>query len=772
MPDDAVVRVVVQGESGDPATSLTQQSPSAQTPQPPQPPRQSKSPTSDYAVKEIGGKIGGYRFAVFKSGRGIEDFGTRAEADALVAKLQAQDAAKMSWVPPEMEAIPPSAPKGVLRDTQPPPPPPVYTPEPPISVGTPSERITSEVAGLSGGQPPEPPDQPPGGQPPEPPEEPKGEDEKELRKKQREADKQARYERWLIEQQARDEDKRRREEEREEQRQTREEEKRLKREQREEEKRQRDEERESKRQAKEDQRRIREEERERKRQEKEEEKQARYARKLLEEQDKDEEKRLRDEEREEQRQERENEKLRKQNILDVIPVHDPYDKARNRRKREIEKAQEEEAYKDLYGEEEVSDLDKLLEVANSLRGSIGGMLGPLVGAGLDLASGMRKQRAKDKRDKRRRDLLEEVEGELGAEEEVAEAEPAEVPTVTGAREPRLKVGPLTPEEAAREFEFYPDNPERDESLPWATVEPDLPEVLPADRGIGGGGKPPVPLARGAGGLGGAGGGAGGGLGGLGGMAGAAAAAGPIVALVMAAKELQERKERDIIDAIKANINVVGSTANFAAEPSADVAKNLDNFASTIDTATIAVNKVSKALYGSGLHAAVEIVTSVMHTFAGVLNNINQTADRYAEYSPAIAQAQAVAEIRQTMGDFRRAQKLGAEMSKFILAQSDVQQKFEDIKVKALNAMLPMITKALEMIEVLMNGGELTAKVISELMKPLTDIANAVGWIAGMQKDKDLPEPKDPTDLIMYSDRFKMTPNERDAEGEKGLVPFL
>lgn len=81
--------------------------------------------------------------------------------------------------------------------------------------------------------------------------------------------------------------------------------------------------------------------------------------------------------------------------------------------------------------------------------------------------------------------------------------------------------------------------------------------------------------------------------------------------------------------------------------------------------------------------------------------LNKTADKYAEYNPAIAQAQAMAEIKGIMGDMRRAQQSGPELVEFIKAQANMQQKWEDIKIKILMAIAPSISAILDAVSQLL-----------------------------------------------------------------------
>ena len=107
--------------------------------------------------------------------------------------------------------------------------------------------------------------------------------------------------------------------------------------------------------------------------------------------------------------------------------------------------------------------------------------------------------------------------------------------------------------------------------------------------------------------------------------------------------------------------------------------------------------------GAAAGAAVAgVIAAAVATFVVAVKALIETAERmnkqYGEYSPQIAQAQAVAEIRQTMGDVKRAQVLGSSMAKYVLARSELQQKWEDVKARFMQAILPMVTGIVKMLE--------------------------------------------------------------------------
>jgi hypothetical protein len=168
------------------------------------------------------------------------------------------------------------------------------------------------------------------------------------------------------------------------------------------------------------------------------------------------------------------------------------------------------------------------------------------------------------------------------------------------------------------------------------------------------------------------------------------------------------------------IGSVPGTAMFAASPDTDpsvpIAK-LGEAASQAGQMMMAtVPPLGMLMVGAG---------EAGKSLAGLMQSINKTAERYGEYSPEIASAQAMAEVRQTMGDIRRGQEMGGQLAAYVKAQSDLQQTLEDIKSKLLSAFLPLITQIVEVLNT---------------------------WFGTVVDDSN-PPPNDPTNLLLRDWRF-------------------
>lgn len=413
---------------------------------------------------------------------------------------------------------------------------------------------------------------------------------------------------------------------------------------------------------------------------------------------------------------------------DVIPVRDPYDEARSRRQREIEKAGVNAAYKELYGDKrKKSDMEQLLDVATSMRGVLGGVFGPIVGAVLDLAKGVQRSEAEKERDKYEQELLAEsrkaapipvledvtpvLEDVTPVLEEVKPTEPTEtIPMSAEGLE-----GPLRPVEPSPPAPPNTPPPKAPPPKPPSSPSPPTPPPAPTPQ--------PTDMV---------------------------AAAGPVGLAVAAGMAIRKSVNDTIKGVIGATTDVLAGIASPNADPSRPIAALGD-----------AASKASEKIPVLG--EAVLVAGESLKGLATIMQALDKTAERYGEYSPQIAQAQAVAEIRQTMGDFRRAQEVSTEMAKYVLAQSDLQQRFEDIKIKLLTKILPAVTRILEVVEIMMANGESAVGAIQALAAPLTLLASIAGQWFGMARDDRMPVLEDPTNQII-------NPRFMEESGRGGWVP--
>jgi hypothetical protein len=442
----------------------------------------------------------------------------------------------------------------------------------------------------------------------------------------------------------------------------------------------------------------------------------------------------------------------------AIPVFDPVAEAKKRFEGEKRRKEVDKAYEEMYGEAE-SSLDKIFSVVSKFRGSIGGIGGPLVGAALDIMSGLSelskagKKGGAEKAPQAKSTVSAEV-----APQEILEVLPAEEPLT--AEVPVVESQIATAQDVQTLPKAEPIQPGgAGSSVKDATGAAKTPgkaaDLASAGQSATKATAGAVEATAGAGEAAGAAGGAaseaaGAAGGAVGGLA-AAGAAVPIAGIVLAAKAVQDALVAAVIGGIKSAIGAASTIANTIAsadtDPSVPIAK-------LGETASAAGDKLSSVVPIVGVFfTAIGESTKALSTF---MQAVDATAKRYGQYSPEISYAQAIAEVTQTLGDLRRAQELGPEMANYIRAQSELQQTMEDIKANLLVKLLPVVTKILQVVEGLMDGGGGIIEVIGELVAPLSAISGTAAEMLGVERDKRIKEVKDPTETILNDPRFYQT----------------
>ncbi len=140
--------------------------------------------------------------------------------------------------------------------------------------------------------------------------------------------------------------------------------------------------------------------------------------------------------------------------------------------------------------------------------------------------------------------------------------------------------------------------------------------------------------------------------------------------------------------------------------------------------------------GMGVAASIAVVGAVVAAvvigFKSLISEADKMAERYGEYNPEIAQAQAMAEVRKITNDMRRAQEAGGELAAYIEAQSEMQNRWEDVKVALMSKILPTITGILEILSILLS----------------------------IASNRDTEELMDPTSVILGNELFRNDPLNR------------
>ncbi len=400
-----------------------------------------------------------------------------------------------------------------------------------------------------------------------------------------------------------------------------------------------------------------------------------------------------------------------------------------------------------------SPFNQLIHVLGKFRGTIGGILGPLAGVALDVAKAFAEMQESGRA---AASGLREVErAGKGQAQRIAEQfvpppplEPMQtaIPVVRRSATPAI---PLSPENEYRRRVLGGAshlNPQQQAELDelekrhQALQQPSQPAVPPplAQPPSGIGKRPMMPEARrqipeamkvgvGEEAIAGVGQTMAGGL---------AAAAGPAVA-IMAVIEAAKMLKAGMQQAVAA----VGDFAKGMSSPEVSAAGFVEGIGTASKKASDALLYVSPEL---GILAGV--AGQAAESVSGLMKNMDALAARFIGFGPGIAQAQAMATVEHIAGEFRRGRELGDSLSRYVIARTELQEKWEDVKARFIKEITPTIIAGMKMLEQLLPVAEAAGGEIAGLAKLLLLILQPVEGLAKFFIHNDLKQPVKITDM--------------------------
>jgi hypothetical protein len=234
-------------------------------------------------------------------------------------------------------------------------------------------------------------------------------------------------------------------------------------------------------------------------------------------------------------------------------------------------------------------------------------------------------------------------------------------------------------------------------------------------------------------------------GGAEGAGGFMASAGAVGAIVAAAVAVAKVIQGAVMGVTRANIGAALMAADANPDPAVPIMKAGEGIAAFGEK----LFYVNPAL---GLMAQITgEATAGLGKFMQALDGITQ---RYGPLSAQISVAQAQADIRLALGDLRRAQEIAPEMARFIMAKSDLQDKFENIKIELLKRLVPAVTAILEQLTLLVPDAKSTTNAV-EVLFPLLGALDLLGQINAAINEGNRPDPGDwdPTTAVLKGYTF-------------------
>lgn len=248
------------------------------------------------------------------------------------------------------------------------------------------------------------------------------------------------------------------------------------------------------------------------------------------------------------------------------------------------------------------------------------------------------------------------------------------------------------------------------------------------------------------------GGASGAAGGLG------AAAGPVGIALAVFEALKAFK-----DGLGAAIRGVGNFTAALLDPSPDVSKSIDTMGGAISGVSDKLFYVSPILgiFGKALGETVGALGAVMKSLDGMVN-------RYATFNPQLAAGLAQADIRQTLGDIRRAQEAGPQLLRYLQQRTEMQQKFEDMKIRIMQQIMPAVLRLMELVETILPLGEAALEPLFLMAEYLGMLAEVGRGILG-NSERNRTNERPPDFILPTSDiaRFREGPFFFRGEGGVG-----
>jgi hypothetical protein len=146
----------------------------------------------------------------------------------------------------------------------------------------------------------------------------------------------------------------------------------------------------------------------------------------------------------------------------------------------------------------------------------------------------------------------------------------------------------------------------------------------------------------------------------------------------------------------------------------------------------------------GFAIAVGAAALAAKAFASMMD---ESVMKYAQYNPALAAAQAQAEVRTIFADMRRAQESEPQLAQYIQARFELQQSIEDLKVKFIQEAGPALSEILKVVVALMPLVELIVTLFRPQLKSLELISKVVQKIFGKMDSEAPPGGPDPLDIL-------------------------
>lgn len=211
--------------------------------------------------------------------------------------------------------------------------------------------------------------------------------------------------------------------------------------------------------------------------------------------------------------------------------------------------------------------------------------------------------------------------------------------------------------------------------------------------------------------------------------------------------------------------VTNAGASVASEAAGSVAAAGEGAASGLASAGIALGPVTGGVATGvllGLAAVAKTASLVVDGFKKVSAVAEEMVERLSGFSPSVAAAQANNQIRNIETQFRRDERLGPELARFVEHQGEMTQIWEDIKDNIMEVALPVLNQVLS--------------ILKDMLTWLRDAAReSRQWVEGAWLEVTLWF-EGATEWMANQQRFQLAlqhaaEDQRDKESRQGVADF-
>jgi hypothetical protein len=224
----------------------------------------------------------------------------------------------------------------------------------------------------------------------------------------------------------------------------------------------------------------------------------------------------------------------------------------------------------------------------------------------------------------------------------------------------------------------------------------------------------------------------------GGLAAAGAAAAGPVAIAAAVFEVTKMLK----DGVNSTIDALGTFATRLVSPDVDPAQaagvvsdvaNKFSDASLFLIPQFGLIGIGLAVFTAGLGGATSALENFMTATEGMV-------ERYSAFSPELAMTQAQTQMINILGDIQRAGQITPTLTQYLQVRTELQQQFENTKIRILEALMPIAIKLMHIVEFILPFIELMVNLLALVAnKLLPNIGSQIDELTKQQMEGLLQE---------------------------------